>query len=92
MKMRVEAIGRLIIEAVLFVNVILTSLGKNPLPIDESMAYQVVSYIAAGVAALWAWWKNNNITETAVAWQPALEFAKQNKEKAGGEGDPLEVE
>ena len=66
---RPQAITRLIITAVLFVNAILTAKGINPIPLDESAVGEVVSDIALAISTLWAWWKNNNITENALYWQ-----------------------
>ncbi len=66
---RAQAITRLIITAVLFVNAILTAMGKNPIPLNETAVGEVVSLIASGVAILWSWWKNANITSEAIYWQ-----------------------
>lgn len=63
---RKEAIIRGIILAVTLINAILTAAGKNPIPFDESAVTEVISYIISGLAAVWAWWKNNNVTEKAI--------------------------
>ena len=36
---------------------------------DESAVGEVVSMLALAVSTLWSWWKNNNITDTALYWQ-----------------------
>lgn len=66
---RPQAITRLIITGVLFVNAILTAKGINPIPLDESLVGEVVSDIALAISTVWAWWKNNNITQEAIRWQ-----------------------
>lgn len=66
---RAQAITRLIVTGVLFVNAILTAKGINPIPLDESAVGEVVSMVALGISTLWAWWKNNNITSEAIYWQ-----------------------
>ena len=66
---RTQAIIRLVVTAVLFINAILTSSGHNPIPLDESTIGQVVSNIAGVVSILWSWWKNNNITDKALRLQ-----------------------
>ena len=66
---RAQAITRLIITAVLFVNAILTAKGINPIPLDESAVGEVVSMLALAISTLWSWWKNNNITQEAIRWQ-----------------------
>ena len=73
---RPQAITRLIVTAVLFINAILTAKGINPIPLDESAVGEVVSMIALAISTLWAWWKNNNITETALYWQRKKEDSK----------------
>lgn len=73
---RPQAITRLIVTAVLFFNAILTAKGINPIPLDESAVGEVVSMIALAISTLWAWWKNNNITDTALYWQKKKENTK----------------
>lgn len=63
---RKEAIIRIIILAVTLANAILTASGKNPIPFDENAVTECLSYIISGVAAVWAWWKNNNVTDNAI--------------------------
>ena len=66
---RVKAITRLIVTGILFLNAILTASGHNPIPLDESFIGQVVSDIASLVAIIWAWWRNNNLTQDALRLQ-----------------------
>ena len=61
----VKAFIRLVVMAVLAVNAVLTAKGYNPIPFDESAFTEVSTYIVAGLAALWGWWKNNNVTKKA---------------------------
>lgn len=63
---RKEAIIRGVVLAVTLINSILTASGKNPLPFDESAFNEFVAYAINALAALWAWWKNNNITQEAI--------------------------
>ncbi len=64
---RVKGIIRLIVSAVLTVNMCLTLAGKNPIPFDEEQVTEVLTMIAAGLSGLWMWWKDNNITKKAQA-------------------------
>lgn len=75
-KMRAEAITRLIVTAVLFINAILTAKGINPIPINESTVAEFISDIALAVSTVWSWWKNSNITEEAIYWQKRKEEAR----------------
>ena len=40
--------------------------GKSPLPIDDEMVSQVVSFIFTVAASVTAWWKNNSYTQRAI--------------------------
>lgn len=92
MKEKVKAIANIIIAAVLFLNAILTASGKNPIPFDESAITEALSYLAAGIDTIWIWWKNQNISVEAQTAQKVIDEMKANRNKAGGEGDPLGVE
>lgn len=63
---RKEAIIRVIILGITWLNAILTATGKNPIPFDESAVTEVLSYIISGAVAVWTWWKNNNVTQKAI--------------------------
>lgn len=73
---RAQAITRLIVTGVLFINAILTAKGINPIPLDESAVGEVVSMIALAISTVWSWWKNNNITTEALYWQEQKERVK----------------
>lgn len=76
--MKAKAITRLIVMAVLTVNAALTLAGKNPLPFDENAVTEVATQVAAGLSALWAWWKNNNVTQAAQLAQMQLKAIKED--------------
>lgn len=73
---RAMAFVRLIVSIVTIVNVIAAQFGWQPLGIDGEMVYNVVSSIAAVMTMVWAWWKNNNVTEAAVAGQKITDMMK----------------
>ena len=60
------AIIRIAILAITLANAILTAAGKNPIPFDETAFTECLSYIISGIAAVWAWYKNNDLTREAV--------------------------
>lgn len=60
------AIIRIAVLAITTINAILTASGKNPIPFDESAFTECLAYIINGVCAVWAWWKNNNMTKEAI--------------------------
>ena len=61
--------GTIIRTAVFILATINTGLvlfDKSPLPIDDVMIEQVVSFIFNTAAGLTVWWKNNSFTPAAI--------------------------
>ena len=75
---KVKAMIRLLVMVVLAVNAALTVAGKNPIPFDETTFTEVTTQVAAGLSAVWAWWKNNNVTEAAQLAQEQLKAIKED--------------
>jgi len=73
-----QAIIRLAVLAILLLNQVLITFGWNPLPWSEDEIYEGVSAVFTVIAALWAWWKNNSVTEEA---QVADEYMRELKER-----------
>lgn len=48
------------------VNNALALWGKSPLPIENDMIAEIVSFAFTAVASLTAWWKNNSFTPEAI--------------------------
>lgn len=57
---------RTIILVLAIVNNALAIAGKSPLPIDDEMVTEVVSFVFTTGAAIVAWWKNNSFTQKAI--------------------------
>ena len=74
--MDTQLIVRIIVSIIAFVNLLASNFGFNPLNLDEGTVYTVVSAIAALVAWVWGFWKNNNFTEAAKAAQETLAYHK----------------
>lgn len=79
MNEKVKAIIRLIVMAVLLVNMGLTVAGKNPIPLDETALTEWLTVAAAGISAVYSWWKNNNVTKQAQQAQAVLNELKTGK-------------
>lgn len=47
-------------------NQLLTISGYNPLPFTDEDFGQGVSMFLTAAASVWAWWKNNSFTQTAI--------------------------
>ena len=71
-----NAIIRLVILAILIINQTLITLGYEPLPFSDEQIYEAVSILALVLGSLWAWWKNNNVTDVAMAGQAEIERIK----------------
>ena len=71
-----NAIVRLIVLAVLIVNQTLITLGYEPLPFSDEQIYDAVSIVALTVGTIYVWWKNNNVTDVALAGQAEIERIK----------------
>lgn len=74
MNERIKAILRGIFMVILAVNATLVAKGVSPL--DNTVLTEVLSYILGAVAVIWTWWKNNNITDAAIAGQYVVETLK----------------
>lgn len=61
-----STVARTIFLALSLINMILTGLGKNPLPFAEDAIYEVVTVLWTFVASAIAWWKNNSFTKNAI--------------------------
>lgn len=71
-KIKGETIARTIALLIVLVNTILTAIGLNPLPYSETEVYEAISAVVTVIIALWAWWKDNDITQTALARKAKL--------------------
>ena len=76
-----SAIVRLVALVILMLNQALVTLGYNPLPFSDEQIYEAVSIIAVTVVAIWNWWKNNNITDVALAGQSEIERIKGGRKE-----------
>ena len=65
-KVSIATVARTVALAVTLVNVILTGVGKNPIPYSETEVFGAVSDTALVISTLWAWWKNNSFTKNAI--------------------------
>ena len=63
---RVKAFSTLAGALVLTANALLAVAGLNPLPFTDTEAGTAVSTVLMLGVNVWAWWKNQNVTPTAV--------------------------
>ena len=79
-KIPVNTMIRTIVTMLTMLNMILTMIGKNPIPFAEEELYTTLSSLAAGAATIWSWWKNNSFTKNALAADEYLKELKDKKE------------
>ena len=75
-KISTGTIIRTAILIIAIVNNALALVGKSPLPIDNEMVTEAVSFGATVITALIAWWKNNSFTQNAIAADEVLKNLK----------------
>lgn len=71
-----NAIVRLVVLVILIINQALITFGYEPLPFSDEQIYETVSIVALVLGSLWVWWKNNNVTDVALAGQGEIERLK----------------
>ena len=76
-----SAIVRLVVLVILIVNQALISFGYEPLPFSDEQVYEAVSIVALVVITIYSWWKNNNVTDVALAGQAEIERIKGARKK-----------
>lgn len=68
-----------IVQVLALVNLVLSAMGKSPLPISsETVELVSGSVIALGISA-WNFWKNRNITTASQKGQEIVDLIKQGK-------------
>lgn len=61
-----DTIIRTVLLVIAMINNALALFNKSPLPFDNEMVTQVISFAFTTATAVWAWWKNNNFTQAAL--------------------------
>lgn len=64
------------------INNALAIVGKSPLPIDDAMLTEVISFGFMVITSVVAWWKNNSVTTEAIEADKIMREMK-NAKKAG---------
>ena len=80
MNVSTETIIRTIVLLVALTNQILTATGRNPLPFSDEVIYEAVTLLVTVGASLWAWWKNNSFTKSAIAADKIMNVLKGKEE------------
>ena len=78
--LKADTIARTIILLIALVNQGLVIFGRDKIPIADDTVYQVASLLATAASAVWAWWKNNSVTQSAIK---ADNYLKELKSEDG---------
>lgn len=76
-EMTIQALVRLLVTLVLFINALLTAKGINPLPFDENQITEFLTMLFSGLMILWTWWKDAPITKLAQKKYTEFEAEKE---------------
>lgn len=60
-----KAVIRLIVAVMATVNAMFVAAGKNPLPFDETLVTEWLTYLFDAVMLIWVWWKDAPLTDEA---------------------------
>ena len=66
MKVSGQTLARTAVLFAALLNQVLSIFGINPLPFSDNSIYEAVSLGCSAAASIWAWWKNNSFTKSAV--------------------------
>lgn len=67
LKISTDTIVRTVVLALALINQCLVVAGVSPLPIDDAQLTETVSTLITMIASVWAWYKNNSISQAAIA-------------------------
>ena len=85
MSNRIKAVIRLMCTIVVTVNALLTASGINPIPFDETLFTEVVTYIVDGVMIIWTWFKDAPMTKIGNKHHDEMVLEKKTLKGAAGE-------
>lgn len=68
-----KSLIRLVLFALPLLNAILLQFGYSPLPLGEADLEMALTMIATAITGVFAWWKDNNVTKTAILKKEATE-------------------
>lgn len=66
MNIKTDTIIRTIVLLLALINQILVTTGHSVIPISDEQITEIITLIVTIGASLWAWWKNNSFTKSAI--------------------------
>ena len=77
---KTETIVRTVLLVLALINQLLTASGHAVLPIEDAQVEALISTAITVVMSVWAWWKNNSFTQSAIAADEFMETMKETGE------------
>lgn len=77
---KVETIIRTVCYFMALINQVLFMFGKSPIPIDDESITGLITISATVITGVWAWWKNNSFTPSAIKADEYLEVLREKEE------------
>lgn len=74
---KIDTIIRTVVLIVALINQGLTVAGKSLLPITDEQIAELITLAFTIGASLWAWWKNNSFTRSAIQADEVLKRLKR---------------
>lgn len=66
LKIESGTIARTIVLFIALINQLFAVFGRQQIPLNEDLIYQLVSAGFTIISTIWAWWKNNSFTPEAI--------------------------
>ena len=74
---KTETIVRTVLLVLALINQLLTASGHAVLPIEDAQVEALISTAITVAMSVWAWWKNNSFTQSAIAADEFMETMKE---------------
>lgn len=66
MNIKTDTIVRTVVLMLALINQILSATGHAVLPIEDAQVETLITTAVTVAASLWAWWRNNSFTQSAI--------------------------
>lgn len=80
MRSRRDAVLRLVVPLYSLLNLTLLAFGYDPLPFETTEVETALTALVGAMTLVYAWWKNNNLTQAAARAQHYLVQLKDQKD------------
>lgn len=88
---RTKSIALLLVQLFSLLQTGLSIAGVSQLPFTTDQVSTAITGVIAVIASVWAWWRNNNVTEAAVRGQQVVNAVKAAQSTGNAVDMPGEV-